>query len=93
MTQFESFQAMDIEQLTDWIDSNGQFDNSPWMLWFDEQYCSKCPSIMTKYEDGILEFPCSWCEINGNCKYFPKLSEAPGNREIIKMWLERKINK
>ena len=46
---------------------------------------------MCKYEDGGREFPCSYCELNGNCKFFPDLDEAPDNKMIIKMWLETSI--
>lgn len=46
---------------------------------------------MCKYEDGEREFPCSYCELNGNCKFFPDLDEVPDNKKIIKMWLETEI--
>lgn len=88
MTQFEKFQSMDIDQLAEWIDENGQFDSSPWLTWWDEKYCSNCPNIMCHYEGSSLEFPVSWCEINGKCKFFPEMDEAPGSKEIVKMWLE-----
>ena len=26
------------------------------------------------------EFPCSYCELNGNCKFFPNLDEIPDNK-------------
>lgn len=91
MTQFEKFQSMDIDQLAEWIDENGQFDSSPWLTWWDKKYCSNCPSIMLRYKGSSLEFPVSWCEINGKCKFFPEMDETPGSKEIVKMWLESEI--
>ena len=48
---------------------------------------NNCADIMCKYEDGE-RFPCSYCELNGNCKFFPNLDETPDNKRITKMWLE-----
>lgn len=91
-TQFDRFKPMNINELAEWIDKNGQFDGSPWMKWFDENYCSRCQPIMCKYEDSTYEFPCSWCELNDKkCKFFPELGEAPDNKKIIKMWLETEV--
>ena len=44
ITWFEKMKSMDIEELSEWLDENGQFDNSPWMKWWDENYCNNCPS-------------------------------------------------
>ena len=79
---------MSTEGLAEWLDKYGAFDNSPWITWFDEKYCNNCEAIMCKYEDGEREFPFSYCELNGNCKFFPKLDETPDNKRITKMWLE-----
>lgn len=91
MAQFEKLQSMDIEELAEWLDKYGQFDGSPWMKWFDELYCKNCESIMCHYLDNEYEFPCSWCEINDKCRFFPEMDEAPDNKEIIKMWLESEV--
>lgn len=90
-TVFDKLKSMNIDELTEWIDKHGEFDGSPWMSWFDEKYCKKCESIMCKYEDGTREFPCSYCELNDNCKFFPNLDSIPDNKMIIKMWLETSI--
>ena len=37
------------------------------------------------------EFPCSYCELNGNCKFFPNLDETPDNKMVTKMWLESEV--
>ena len=91
MNNFERLKSMSVEELSKWIDTHGQFDNSPWITWFDQKYCKNCEDIMCKYEDGGREFPCSYCELNGNCKFFPDLDEVLDNKKIIKMWLETEI--
>lgn len=90
-TVFDKFRSMNIDELAEWIDEHGEFDGSPWMSWFDQQYCKNCEYIMCKYEDGEREFPFSYCELNGNCKFFPDLDDVPDNKMIIKMWLESEV--
>ena len=85
---FDKFKSMNIDEMAEWLDKYGTSDNSPWMSWFDQKYCKRCEDIMCKYEDGKREFLCSYCELNGNCKFFPNLDEVPDNKMSIKMWLE-----
>lgn len=97
LTHFEEFKAMTIEQFAEWLDKYGQFDGSPWMIWFDENYCSKCPS-----EQGYLpdytgkhtwnvptEF--AWCELHDKCKFFQEMDATPSSKEVVKMWLESEV--
>ena len=91
MNNFERLKSISVEELSKWIDTLGQFDNSLWITWFDQKYCKSCEDIICKYEDGEREFPCSYCELNGNCKFFPDFDEVPDNKKIIKMWLETEI--
>ena len=91
MTNYEYIKSMSIDKFSEWVDKYGQFDSSPWLTWFDQKYCNNCEDIMCKYEDGEREFPCSYCELNGNCKFFPDLYDVPDNKMIIKMWLESKV--
>ena len=89
ITWFEKIKLMDIEEFSEWLDENGQFDGSPWSAWWDKTYCKNCESIMCRYEGSEREFPCAWCEINDNkCKFFPDMDDVPDSKEIIKMWLE-----
>lgn len=89
MTRFEELKNMDIDTLAEWLDENGQFDGSPWIEWFDANYCKKCEPIMCSYPDSKLKFPYSWCELNDNkCKHFPYMDHTPGNKDMIKMWLK-----
>lgn len=32
---FDRFKSMNIDELAEWLDKYGMFENSPWMLWFD----------------------------------------------------------
>ena len=91
MNRFEKFKNMDIDTFSEWLDEHGQFEDSPWMMGFDRKYCQNCEPIMCHYEDNEREFPCSYCEIYGKCKFFPDMNETPGNKEIIKMWLESEV--
>lgn len=103
-TNFERLHSMTIDELAEWLDENGMFDNSPWLNSFNEKYCERCESIKCKYADAEekLEFSplfpsgeieCAYCELadeNGvkRCRFFPDLDYVPGNIEMIKMWLE-----
>lgn len=102
MTNFDCMKAMSVDVLAKWLDEHGQFDGSPWMDWFNENYCKKCESIKVKsaiakdklgisplYFDGTVD--CAWCELHHKCKYFQELDELPDNTEIIKMWLNHEV--
>lgn len=101
MTQFENFQSMNIDQFAEWIDKYGAFDDSPWMTWWDENYCSKCESIECHYTDakeklGFEPFyersiECAYCELNDKCRFFPELDKEPEPKDIVKMWLESEV--
>lgn len=92
MTNFERFRAMGLNELVDWLDEYGAFDDSPWTQWFDCKYCKNCPDVMCHYEGREREFPCSWCEIHGKCQFFQELNDTPDNKEIIRMWLQEGKN-
>lgn len=91
MTYFDILKSMDIHQFAEWLDENCRFDDSPWIAWWDAKYCKNCEPIMCCYKGSNREFPCSWCEIEHNCKFFQNIDEVPNNKEIIKMWLESEV--
>lgn len=97
MTQFENFRTMTIEQFAEWLDEHGYFDGSPWMTWFDEKYCSNCPTEHGYLPDDsgeeryLVPTEFSWCEANGKCKFFPEMDEEPEPKDIVKMWLESEV--
>lgn len=100
MTRYEQFTSMSIEDLATWIDEHGQFDNSPWMNWFDEHYCRNCSSIiLTKAEQkeklGFevlynINATCAYCEVHKECRFFQG-RPTPTLQEIILMWLKEAV--
>lgn len=97
MNNFDKLKNMTIEELAKFLDEHGMYDDTPWMKWFNENYCDKCESIIVKAAEaesiiGIKpfydeEYECAYCEVYEDCcKFF---SEGfPSNKDIIKMWLE-----
>lgn len=88
MNNFEKLKSMSVDELSEWLDNNGMWDNSLWSKWFDEEYCKKCEDIMCKSPDDSREFRCAYCEIYDNCRFFPEKADVPDSKEIIRMWLE-----
>lgn len=101
MTRYDKFITSSIDSLVEWISEYGQFDNSPWITWFDNKYCKNCESVKISREDSLEKLgfellyvndtECSYCEVNKKCRYFPDMKESPSNTEIIKMWLESEV--
>ena len=81
---------MSLDEFSFWLDENGLFDNSPWMNWFDEEYCKKCESEKIVMGNGKT-CPCAYCEIHEHCRFFPDVP-TPVNYDIIKMWLQREVS-
>ena len=100
MTNYEWLTTLSIEQLAQWLAANGQYNDSPWMTWFDNKYCSKCESEIVKREDCMSklgfeplfssETECSYCEVYNECRFFPN-KKNPDILEIIEMWLKEVI--
>jgi hypothetical protein len=94
MTVFEKFKSMNIDEFIEWLDKNGTTDYSPWVLWFDDNYCKKCePEITYKEILGKeYECECAWCETHDNkCRFFPDVDYALDNKKTIKLWLESEV--
>ena len=91
MTVFENLKNKDIDELSEWLDKYGYFEDSPWMEWWNHTYCSKCESIKGKYSDYDIEMIFSYCELHDQCKFFPDMNQVPDTKEIIKMWLESEV--
>ena len=88
MTIYNKFMGKTLSELAAWLDEYGEADESPWILWWDKKYCSKCPDIKCRRVDTGEEVPAAYCELHDNCKFFP--GEAiPDNEKIIKLWLEQ----
>ena len=101
MNNLKYLQSMPIDELAKWLDKHGQYDISPWSIWFNEKYCNNCESIKCKYVEAKerldvtpfynSEIECAYCELEKKCKFFPELEDIPDNLEIIKMWLESEV--
>lgn len=97
MTVFENIHSKNIDELVEWLDKNGAHTESPWVRWFDKNYCRKCGAVTTDsvtdcyadYWEGCHEF--SWCELYGNCRYFQDMKKVPNRKEVIRLWLESEI--
>lgn len=75
MTNIQKIKNMSVDELADWLDKNGSFDDSPWLQAFTEKYCEKCESIKIKYEEAQeklgfslydfydCESECAYCEL------------------------------
>lgn len=89
MTVFDNIKAFNIGEFAEWIDKYCQYDvDSPWSVWFEENYCSKCEAVICDIYDDGHEHECSWCEVNDwKCKYFPERDEYFSTKDIIEMWL------
>lgn len=97
MTNFEKLTIeMDIDDLTDFLNSIESIDNAPWNKWFNENYCNleKCPTIPCKYVDNEGTCECSYCELNkkkngeGQCCFFPNKEILGSGRDVVKLWLK-----
>lgn len=96
-TNYEKLQTLSIDELAEWLNEHGMYDETPWSQWWDKNYCSKCESVICQYEDitDISEplhflsskIECAYCEINNRCRFFPDMQDCPTNIDIIRMWL------
>ena len=90
MTMFEKLRSKNIDELADWLDKYGNFEDSPWVDWWNDNYCAKCQCKIVEYHGIKLEI--SWCETHhGKCKFFKDMDEAPSGRDIVKMWLVTEV--
>lgn len=88
MKVFDEFKMKNKDELANWLDKYGAYDNAPWTKWFDDNYCSKCEAEVVYIPAFDREGKCSWCELHDKCKYFKDMNDVPDNKQIIKMWLE-----
>ena len=88
MTIFEKIKAMNIDELAEWIDKNGDYNESPWINWWNDTYCKRCESEFVYSKHFGRDVECAWCEVNEKCRFFQEIDEVPNCKQIIKMWLE-----
>lgn len=91
MKVFDKFKSKNIDELAAWLDKYCNFEYAPWINWWEDNYCNKCPSEIGKHEDSDREMEFCWCELNDKCKFFPDMDSTPDSKQVIKMWLESEI--
>ena len=88
MTNFEFITSKSADELAEWLDKCDVFEDTPWMRWFDDNYCSKCQPEFAKYVDSDTDMEFSWCELYGKCMFFKDIDKIPSSKDIIRLWLE-----
>ena len=88
MNNFDKLKSKTLDEFAEWLDVYGAFDGSPWIEWFDKNYCNGCEPEIAYVPEFNKNQKFSWCELHDKCRYIPKLDEVPDNKQIIKMWLE-----
>lgn len=91
MKVINMFEHMSIEEFVNWLDENVYLEYSPWLKWWDENYCKNCDSVCAASPNGYGEAEYGYCELYGNCRYFQHMPNVPNDKQIIKMWLESEI--
>ena len=92
MKVFDEFKSMNIDEFAEWLDKYGMFDGSPWLDWWDGNYCSNCDAVVCYVPYLERDSKVSWCELYNKCKFFPNMNDVPNSKEIIEMWLESESN-
>lgn len=91
MTNYEDKMQMSKGEFAEWLDDIADFEEAPWMKWWDENFCNRCESVIGKMVDSGEEMEFGWCEVYGKCKFFPEKADVPDSVEIIQMWLEEEV--
>lgn len=91
MKNYDYIVKLSIDELAEWIDKYGEFDDFPWLIWFDKKYCNNCDAETIYIPAFDKETECSYCELHNNCKYFSKKDDVPNTLDIIKLWLKEEI--
>ena len=91
MRMVDKIKSKSIDEFAEWLDEHGAFDGSPWINWWQENYCNKCEPEIVKTLIFEKESKCCWCELHDKCKFFQDMNDVPTNKDIIKMWLENEV--
>ena len=88
MTNFEKLKSMNEEEISEFLDSLANIDDNPWIVWFNKRYCENCEAIRSYGRNPNIYYDSTYCEVNGNCRYFQDKDDIPDNKEMIELWLE-----
>ena len=81
----------DIDKLVDVLDEYVDFDDAPWMKWYDENYCNNCIAEIEYSPVANKKLEYAYCELHDKCRYFKDMKEIPSVKEMIRMWLESEV--
>ena len=87
MTNFEKLKSMNEEEISKFLDSLVNIDDNPWIVWFNKRYCKNCEAIRSYAQIPDIYYDSTYCEVNGNCRYFQDKDDIPDNKEMIELWL------
>jgi hypothetical protein len=87
MNRFDKLKIKNLDEFAVWLESIA-CDDSPWMKWFNDTYCTNCKPVLGFIDYLGRDCECSYCELNGNCRYFLDLPEVPSPEETVKLWLK-----
>ena len=90
MTNFERLKSMNEKEMSEFLDSIISVDDDLWIDWFNKKYCENCEIIEHSNPDGGIPFTYTYCEINGNCRYFQDKDDIPNSKEMIELWLKER---
>lgn len=93
MTNKEWLQQATEDELIEFFDNLDSFETSPYMSWWDKNYCSNCPAILCRYEDSNRDIPCSFCELENYCTFFPEIDHIPDSKDMLRLWLNQEYHK
>lgn len=88
MTVFDNINSKNIDEFVEWLHKIGMHESSPWMKFFDDNYCKKCEPEVADDPDAGWHLSSAYCELHDKCKYFKDIDDIPSIKQIIKMWLE-----
>lgn len=88
MTNFEKLKSMNEKEISEFLDSIIGTDEDPWIVWFNKRYCENCETIRGYSLIPNIYDDFTYCEVNGNCRYFQDKDDIPDNKEMIELWLE-----
>lgn len=92
MNNFKNLQSMSVDQLVEFLDTNGHHD-AIWWKWFEDTYCDNCEREIVYINDisgPNTKHECEYCEEHNKCRFFPEM-DLFDTKETIKLWLESEV--
>lgn len=84
MNNYDVITEMSLEELAIWLGKIDSWEDTPWVKWWDKNYCSNCKPLVTPIRPDIEH---SFCELKHHCKFASSKKELT-DVDIITTWLE-----